>query len=128
MAQLSPSLFFQKFLCVPFSTPAAAFYLELGVMPISVILKVRRLNYLHNILTGPKSGTLYKFFMIQWLNPSRGDWTEQVKLDLDDFKINRDLKWMASISKNSFKRIVKTKATEYALRKLCAKKTSYKKT
>ena len=37
-------MFFTKLLGVPGSTPCEAFYLELGVLPISVIIKAMRLN------------------------------------------------------------------------------------
>ena len=42
----------RKVLGVPGSTPSEAFYLELGILPVGTIIKARRLNYLHTILTG----------------------------------------------------------------------------
>ena len=43
-------LFFQRLLSVPKSTPSESFYLELGAVPISIMIKARRIRYLHNIL------------------------------------------------------------------------------
>ena len=43
-------LLLRKILAVPFSTPQEAFYLELGIVPISVVIKIRRLQYLHNLV------------------------------------------------------------------------------
>ena len=40
----------RKILQVPFSTPSEAFFLELGILPIGVIVKARRANYLHYLL------------------------------------------------------------------------------
>ena len=37
---------------------------------------------------------LYSFFITQWYSPSPGDWTEQVKLDLDDFNIPCDFDYI----------------------------------
>ena len=34
---------------------------------------------------------LYKVFLVQWLFPSKGDWTLQVKTDLEDFELPIDL-------------------------------------
>ena len=54
-------VFLRKVLGVPGSTPSEAFYLELGILPIGTIIKARRLNYLHTILTGDRKGMLYSF-------------------------------------------------------------------
>ena len=78
-------LFFRKLLEVPRSTPSESFYLEFGVLPIGVIIKARRINYLYSILSREKTGMLYSFFLTQWHTPSKGDWTEQVKADLEEF-------------------------------------------
>ena len=43
-------LFFRRLLEVPLTTPGEAYYLELGFLPIGVIIKARRINYLQNIL------------------------------------------------------------------------------
>ena len=51
-------LFFCKLLEVPKSTPKEAFFLELGVLPINVIIKARRVMYLHNILKQEKRSML----------------------------------------------------------------------
>ena len=51
-------LFFMKVLGVPGTTPTEAIYLEPGVLPIGVIIKARRLNYLFTILTSDQSGML----------------------------------------------------------------------
>ena len=48
-------LFFRKLLEVPLTTPG-----ELGALPISVVIKARRIKYLRTILTR-KSGMLYSF-------------------------------------------------------------------
>ena len=120
-------IFFMKLLCAPRSTPSAAFHLEMGVTPLSIVIKVRRLIYLHNILKSSRSSMLFRFFHTQWQHPTQGDWVQQVKLDMDDFDLKCDLDWIASKSKNSFKTIVKTKANEYTLKVLTERKNSYRK-
>lgn len=111
-------LFFCKLFEVPKSTPYEAFYLELGVLPINVLIKARRIMYLFNILNQDKRSMLYSFFITQWNNPSKGDWTEYVKQDLKDFKIPQSFKLIQSKSKYTFKKIVKTRAEELALTNL----------
>ena len=116
--------FLQKVLCVPKSVPIAALYLETGLLPISVIIKVRRLNYFHTILTGPSNGMLFKVFKTQWNFPCKGDWTLLVKKDLDDFDIESDLTDIKLKSKETFKKLVKSKARDYAYDSLCNKQKS----
>ena len=67
----------------------------------------------------------YSFFITQWYNPTRGDWTEQVKKDLVDFDLPIDFDFIQSKSKEAFKKVVKAKAKEYALRKLLHNKSYY---
>ena len=51
--------FFAKLLGVPRTTPSEAYYLELGALPISAILKGRRVNYLHSILSRNQKSILH---------------------------------------------------------------------
>ena len=59
---------------------------------------------------------LKQFFLAQWNYPApRGEWTEQTRLDLDEFEITDDLKWIKSKSKFAFKKLAKAKAKELTL-------------
>ena len=120
-------LYLRRILRVPKSTPTESFYLETGAIPVGVIIQSRRLNYLHRILTSDKSGMLYKFFLAQWNNPSKGDWTEQVKADLKEFGLSVDFDGIASKSKEAFKKVVKSRAKEIAFRKLSKIKNEHSK-
>ena len=120
-------LFFCKLLEVPKSTPKEAFFLELGVLPINVIIKARRVMYLHNILKQDKRSMLYSFFITQWNNPTKGDWTEYVKQDLEDFHIDISFESIQNKSKNSFKKLIKARAEEYALSRLISVKNTHSK-
>ena len=105
----------RKFLNVPYTVPAEAVYLELGCLNIETILKARRLVYLHYLLKQEESSMVYKVFITQWKYPAtKNEWTEQVKIDLNDFGFSDDLSEIRTISANSFKNCVKKKAKEYA--------------
>ena len=67
------------------------------------------------MVTRNESEMLWKMFMTQWLNPLRGDWSEQAKEDLKLLGICSDLEWIKSKSKFSFKSLVKSKAKELGL-------------
>ena len=96
------------------STPTEAFYLELGILPILVIIKARRINYFHYIICRNEAEMLTQFFYTQWFHPSKGDWTEQVKIDLNDFKISSDLQKLKTMTKNELKNIVKKQSQIFA--------------
>ena len=111
----------RRVLQVPISTPEEALHLELGLLPIGVLVKARRINFFHYLLRRSESEMLYQFFQTQWNNPSKGDWTETVKVDLKHFGIACDFKKIKSKSTEAFKRTVRIKAQEYALEKLTLK-------
>ena len=120
-------LFFRRLLEVPITTPTEAYYLECGVLPINVIVKARRINYLHSILKKDKRGMVYSFSITQWYQPSKGDWTEQVRQDLVDFNIQCSFEFIESKSAEVFKKLVRRKAKEYALRSLQESKAKHSK-
>ena len=82
----------RKLFNVPFSTPIEAYYLELGITSFETIIKRRQLNFFHYLLTRNEDEMLYSFFLTQYFNPSPGDWTEQAKVDFQDFNIPLEFK------------------------------------
>ena len=70
---------------------------------------------------------LYSFFITQWLQPTRGDWTEQIKQDMEDFEIPTSFEPIQAKSKEAFKRSIKIKAKRYALNKLLGKAATHSK-
>ena len=120
-------LLLRRILQVPFSTPKEAFYLELGILPISVMIKARRIKYLHYLVTRKETEMLLKFFVTQANQPCKGDWTETVKKDLEQFDIQYDFNYFKSKSKDAFKKIVKVKAKEVALKELKIKQQQHTK-
>ena len=101
--------------------------MELGLTPIGVLIKSRRISYLHYLISRDESKMINQLFKAQWHNPTRGDWTESVKSDLEDFDIPIDLEMIKSKSKEVFKKIVKKKAAEYCFRMLLRKKEGHSK-
>ena len=114
MENLDREMIRKVFQC-PFSTPVEAGHLELGLLPLSCIVKERRVNYLHYILKSEKSQMLYKFFTAQWETPTKHDWTETVKCDLIDLGIRNDLSYLESKTQIFFKNLVKARIKEFAL-------------
>ena len=95
--------------------------------PIGVLIKARRINFLHYLLSRGETEMLFQVFITQWRNPFKGDWTETAKENLGEFNIPCDFNFIRSKSKESFKRIVKVKAQEYALKILTEKQQKHSK-
>ena len=102
-------------------------YLELGLTPINIIIKARRINYLHYLVRLGENDMLSKVFKAQWKYPVRDDWTTTVQQDLKDFDISLSIDEIKVKSQYSFKRLVKIKAKEYALDSLLTIKNRHSK-
>ena len=111
-------LLLRKIFNTQISCPKEALFLESGAIPIGIMIKSRRLNYLNYLVKENEDSMLSKFFHAQWNNQVKHDWTSQIRSDLDDFGIPGDLDYIRSKSKDSFKRLVKAKALDYALSEL----------
>ena len=120
-------LLLRRIFQVPVSTPQEAYYLELGILPIGVIIKKRRLQYLHHLANREEKEMLHQFFITQWNKPSKGDWTETAKENMEEFGLQADLGFLKSKSKSSFKNILKKKAIEYAFEELTEKQAKHSK-
>ena len=120
-------LLLRRILEAPDSTCVKSLYLELGLIPIHIILKARRVNQLHYFATLDEKEMAHKFFLSQWKYPVRDDWTLEAKENLKELDINLTLEEIKKKSKNSFKRLVKTKAKEYTLNYLLDLKEKHSK-
>ena len=98
----------------PFSTPIAAYYLETGAIPIRFILKGRRLMYLWNILQKNEDELVSKVYQAQKLFPTKDDFVNQVKEDMDDIELDLDEDTIKNMKKAKFKDLVKDKIREAA--------------
>ena len=71
---------------------------------------------------------LLKIFTTQWNFPAkRNEWTEQVRVDLEDLGLVEDLIWIKSKTKFTFKNLVKKQIRELALQKLLQRKQGHSK-
>ena len=121
------NIFYRKLFKVTFSCPKEAFHLETGRIPLGIIIRCRRLKYLHHLVTRQQNLLLSQVFRAQWRTPVRNDWVEIVKDDLKYFEVNADLNWINSLSKNKFKKLVNEKARKIALIELNELKSKHTK-
>ena len=71
-----------------------------------MLVKMRRVNYLHYMLKENENSMLSKFFYAQWNLEIKDYWTVQVREDLIGFGIPEDFEWIKSRSEFSFKKLV----------------------
>ena len=65
---------------------------------------------------------LSRVFYCQWMDKKEHDWTEQVRADLEDFRLPVDLAYIEKKSVFSWKNTVKKRAKEYEFDKMIEKK------
>ena len=92
-------LLIRSILNAPILTCIESLYLELGLTPIKIILKSRRIAYYHYLANLNKNEMLYKFVEAQYKYPCKDDWTLQAVQDLKDFGIPHDFTYMRSKTK-----------------------------
>ena len=117
----------RKILNAPTSSCIESLYLELGIIPIRILIKARRINFNHYLVNLKKEEMLYKFFETQQKYPNKEDWTLQVAKDLKEFDIPESLEFIRGKSKTSFKKLVKKKMKEHALSYLLGLKLEHSK-
>ena len=108
-------------------TAIESLYLETGTIPLRFLVKSRRINYLHHILTRNNDELIQKVYKDQCRKPIKDDWAIQVKDDLESVEISlsdEKIKWFR---KAKFKKLVRSKIQENALKYLNDLKMSHKK-
>ena len=101
--------------------------LELGLEPIEVIIRKKRINYFHHLSTFKEQNIAKDIVLSQMKNPENGDWIETVKEDLNELKINQSIHEIKNLSKNVFKNHVKNAAKSLSLNMLLRDTTNTKK-
>ena len=117
----------RKIFQVPFSCPKEIFYLETGCLPISYIIKSRRVMFLHSILHEESDSMIYNFLQAQMENPVKGDWILDVKKNLEELKLNLKTEEIMVMSKMKFRKLVLEAVRSKAFGDLLELKNSHKK-
>ena len=109
----------------PTSTPREMLYLELGVMPIRIIIKSRRLNFLKYIHSEPSESLVKQVLEAQMKHPTPNDWGQTILKDLGEIEL--DMNMIKVMSKSKAKQHIKNKLEVIAFQYLTEKKIKHKK-
>ena len=108
-------------------TPKELLYLETGSLPVSYVIKSRRLNFLHWILSEPENSLVRRFFNAQLSSPIKNDWVSQVKDDIIKMDIHLSFDEIEEMSKEAFKDLVRTRVRTKAFSELLNRQNSHSK-
>ena len=116
-------LFLKRIFKVPNSTPIPFLYLETGCVPIAFIMKIKRVMFLHYILTRSEDSLIRRAFWAQQRKPVKNDWCLVVREDLTDVGLGHlTLDSIQGMKKENLHSLLKIKAREVAFSKLMAEK------
>ena len=86
------------------NVPKDLLYLEMGLVPISFIIKERRIMFLHHVLQQKEDSLIFKFFMAQMNSPTAQDWVSTVLEDIEALDIQLELGSIKNMNKVKFKK------------------------
>ena len=101
----------RKILEVGAGCPKEMLYLETGTIPIRFLVAFKRVMFLHYILNQDKDSLIYRILEAQVRNPSKNDWSETVKQDLEELGIENTFTQIKSLQQDKFRSVV-SKAIE----------------
>ena len=102
----------------PRSTPNAVTFLETGSLPIEHEINVRRLNFLHHILTLTDNDPVKVVYGEQLKYKFEANWANNMEAAKRKYKIGLDREEVAAMSRAKWKNLVKRKVAKYALDEL----------
>ena len=111
-------MFLRKLLRTTKSTPKEILYLELGLIPFREIIRQRRLNFLHYILSQDEDSVIFKVFQKQNQERHKNDWVSRVVMDLEEIKLNVSFVEIQKTSKLKWKSTIRKHIEENAFRNL----------
>ena len=116
--------FLRKIFKTTTGCPINQLYLESGHVPTRFAIKKARLLFQTNILEEKEDSTIRKFLMLQFEQPSKGDWASSCTQDLEELGINLSLEDIRKISKYTYRKLIKKAIQDKAFTYLTAKTKS----
>ena len=99
-------------------TPGEHLYLEMGALPITHVIRVRRLLYLQTILKRHNDELIKRVYSSQKENPVAGDWCEIVKDDLEKIQLDMSDTEIEEMSTYDSKKMIKRRVRQTVFNEL----------
>ena len=120
-------MFLRSILGAPKTVAKEILYLELGVLPLREIIRKRRLNFLHYILSQGSDKIIYKVFETQNKYRNNKDWVTSVEKDLLELDMNVTFVNIQQMRNATWKNMVRTAIQQKTFKKLENKKQTHSK-
>ena len=98
--------------------PIEHLYLELGALPLSYVIRARRLIYLQTILKRHESDLIRRIYVCQKASQLTGDWCQTVAKDFDVIGIHMDDQEVENMSEYDYKTFIKKQVRKAAFSEL----------
>ena len=102
----------------PSSTPNALSYLETGILPIEDMVNIKRLTFLHHILSQDENDPVKISYCEQMKFEFERNWGNEVKEIRDKYQLSYSDREIASMNKPKWSNIVKAKVKSFSLKSL----------
>ena len=113
--------FIRKLLNTTRACPISQLYLEVGQQPARFEIIRRRLLFFKDILNEKPESLIFRFIMLQFEKPTKGDWASSCLKNLEYLNIELSVEEIKLMKKSQFKKIIenaiKEKAFEYLIEK-----------
>lgn len=108
-------------------TPLEFMYMETAAHPLKYYIASRRIMYLHNILNKSSNELIHRVYLAQRDNPTKGDFVELVKADLERIGIDYDEEWFKGLTKVQFKQHIKNNISKLVFKDLKSLQSNHSK-
>ena len=118
----------RKLVNAPSSISSSFLFLELGVLPIRYEIHRRQIAFLHHIINLDSDDPVHILYQQMKRLPGEHNWLNDVLLSAAKYSIEIDEEKLKSMSKDTFKKLVKTAIQKYAFEQLKGQCSSQSKT
>ena len=116
-------MFIRRIFQVPNSVPNSFLYLETGCTPLRYVIKMKRIMFLHYIITRKEDALITRAFWAQVGQPVKGDWCLVVREDLKAIGLGHlSFEDIMKMKKKALFLLIKIKARESAFSMLMNEK------
>ena len=107
--------------------PLEHLYLEMAALPVTYVLAVRRMIYLHTILKRNTDELTKKVYLCQKSSPLPGDWCQLVTEDFRNIDLHMTDENIEKMHISEYKKIIKERAHDAAFKELQVMKEGHSK-
>ena len=118
----------RKIVDAPSSISKSFLFLELGVLPIRYEIHKRQISFLHHILSLQPNDPVHALYQQMKCLPGEANWFNDIQRSAAKYSIIIDEEKIKSVSKETFKGIVKAAIQNYAFKELKEECSSQTKT